>query len=135
VVGAIELGEHDRGDARRMARAAAMMGGELELLHVVYRPEEMAIPASLDASFQRQLVAARKRLETIANGVGARSRVVSGRPEDEIAAAAARQKAGLIILALRRGRGIFGQHQGATTYRVLCSSGIPVLALPPARTT
>jgi nucleotide-binding universal stress UspA family protein len=54
-----------------------------------------------------------------------------GRPEDEIAAAAAGAKADLIILALRRGHGIFGPRQGATTYRVLCSSPTPVLALPP----
>jgi hypothetical protein len=54
-----------------------------------------------------------------------------GRPEDEIIAAASEARAGFIILALRRGRGIFGPRQGATTYRILCTSSIPVLALPP----
>ncbi len=133
VIGAVELGEYDLLDARRMARAAKMMGGQLTLVHVVYRAAGVpAISASLDAYYQRQLAAARKRLVSIAKSVGAKNRVILGRPEDGIAAAASEAKAGLIILALRRGRGIFGRHQGATTYRVLCSSTIPVLALPPA---
>lgn len=132
VIGAVDLGEYDLPDARRMARAAAMMGGQLTLVHVVYRAGVPATSASLDVHDRRQLAAAQKRLAGIAKSVGAKSRVVLGRPEDEIAAAASDAKAGLIILALRRGRGIFGPRQGATTYRVLCSSTIPVLALPPA---
>jgi nucleotide-binding universal stress UspA family protein len=128
VIGAIELGEHARHDARRMARATEMMGGQLTLVHVVYRAGDVPTVSY----YQPQLAAAQKRLQGIAKSVGAKSRVLLGRPEDEIAAAASEAKAGLIILALRQGRGIFGPRQGATTYRVLCSSTIPVLALPPA---
>jgi nucleotide-binding universal stress UspA family protein len=134
ILGAIELGEDDRTDARRMARAAAMMGAQLTLVHVVHRATGVAVrpAASLDVFYGQQLAAAGKRLQSIAESVGAKSRVVLGKPEDGIAAAASEARAGLIILALRRGRGIFGPRQGATTYRVLCSSTIPVLALPPA---
>jgi nucleotide-binding universal stress UspA family protein len=131
VVGAIDFGPNDRADARMMAQAAEMMGGRLTLVHVVYPAAGPAFSASLDAYSKRQLATSRKRLQTIAKTVRAKSRVVLGRPEDGIATAASEVKAGLIILALRRGRGIFGQRQGATTYRVLCTSTIPVLALPP----
>lgn len=128
LIGAIELGEHDHADARRMAQAAKRIGGQLTLVHVVYRAGDLTAASY----YQSQLADAQERLESIAKSVGAKSRVLLGRPEDEIAAAASEAKAGLIILALRRGRGIFGRRQGATTYRVLCSSTIPVMALPPA---
>ncbi len=133
IIGAIELGQHAQFDARRMARAAEMIGGQLTLVHVVPRASGVpALSASLGVYYERQVAAAQKRLLGVAKSVGAESRVALGRPEDEIAVAASKAKAGIIILALRRGRGIFGPRQGATTYRVLCSSTIPVLALPPA---
>ena len=133
VVGAIELGPDDREDARRMARAAAKTGGPLTLVHVVYRaPGLPASSGAFDPDYERRLAEARKRLDRLAASVGAASRVVTGRVEDEIGRAATDAKAGLIILALRKGRGIFGPRQGSTTYRLLCTSAIPVLALPPA---
>jgi nucleotide-binding universal stress UspA family protein len=115
-----------------MARAAALMGGPLTLLHVVRRvPDLLGTPALVDPYHHRQLNEARKRLKEIADRVGAASRVVLGIPEDEITTTASEMKAGLIVLALRRGRGLFGPRQGTTTYRILCASTTPVLALPP----
>jgi hypothetical protein len=67
----------------------------------------------------------------IAKSVRASAGVVLGYPDEEIPAAALDAGAGLILLALRRGRGIFGRRQGTTTYHVLCGSPVPVLALPP----
>jgi nucleotide-binding universal stress UspA family protein len=132
VLGALELGPNDRNDARRMARAAKRIGGPLTLLHVVHRPDHLAPPASrFDSGHERQLKVAGKRLEHLAKSVGAASRMAIGVPEDEIAAAATGLKAGLVVLALRRGRGLFGPRQGTTTYRLLCASATPVLALPP----
>lgn len=132
ILGAIDLGPHEAQDARRMARMASMMGGSLTLLHVVNESAGLpAFAASLQAHHQNEHERAARRLAAIASSVGAGHRVVSGRPEDEIAAAAKKVNAALIILALRRGRGIFGRRQGATTYRVLSSSTTPVLALPP----
>jgi nucleotide-binding universal stress UspA family protein len=128
MIGAIELGEHDLADARRMATAADMLGGQMTLVHVVHRSSD--VPTI--SSYEPQLKAVRKRLDSVAKRVSAKRRVLVGRPEDEIAAAATDVNAVLIILALRRGRGIFGPRQGATTYRLLCSSTTPVLALPPA---
>jgi nucleotide-binding universal stress UspA family protein len=131
VLGALELGANEVADARRIARAAAMLGGPLTLLHVVTRvPDLLGSPAQVDPYHHRQLLAARKKIEQIANGVEAASRVALGIPEDEIADVASEMKAGLIVLALRRGRGLFGSRQGTTTYRILCASRTPVLALP-----
>jgi nucleotide-binding universal stress UspA family protein len=132
VLAAVELGPDDRADAKRMARAAARIGGRLTLLHVVRRvPDLLGMPPLVDPYHHRQLNEARKRLKEIADGVGAASRVVLGIPEDEITTTASEMKAGLIVLALRRGRGLFGPRQGTTTYRILCASTTPVLALPP----
>jgi nucleotide-binding universal stress UspA family protein len=132
VLAAVELGPNDRTDARRMARAAARIGGPLTLLHVVRRvPDLLGTPALVDPYHHGQLNEARKRLKEIADQVGAASRVVLGIPEDEITATASEMKAGLIVLALRRGRGLFAPRQGTTTYRILCASTTPVLALPP----
>jgi len=132
VVAALELGPNGRGDATRMARAAARIGGPLTLLHVVRRVTDLlGTPALVDPYHHRRLNEARKGLKEIADGVGAASRVVLGIPEDEITATASEMKAGLIVLALRRGRGLFGPRQGTTTYRILCASTTPVLALPP----
>jgi nucleotide-binding universal stress UspA family protein len=131
VLAAIELGPNARTDATRMARAAALVGGPLTLVHVVRMPDLLGTSALLDPHHHRPLKEARKRLKEIADHVGAASRVVLGIPEDEITATAAEMKAGLIVLALRRGRGLFGPRQGTTTYRILCASATPVLALPP----
>jgi nucleotide-binding universal stress UspA family protein len=56
-----------------------------------------------------------------------------GYPPDEIAAVAAEQKAGLIIMSLRGRSGLFGEPAGSCTYQVLCHGVAPVLALPDAR--
>jgi hypothetical protein len=37
----------------------------------------------------------------------------------------------MIAMVLRAGRGLFGARQGSTTYRVLCGTPLPVLALTP----
>jgi nucleotide-binding universal stress UspA family protein len=132
VLAAVELGANDRTDAKRMARAAARIGGPLTLLHVVRRvPDLLGTPALVDPYHHGRLNEARTRLKEIADSVGAASRVVLGIPEDEITATASEMKAGLIILALRRGRGLFAPRQGTTTYRILSASATPVLALPP----
>lgn len=131
VLGAIELGPTDRGDARGMAGVAAMFGAALTLLHVVpATPGPSWFAPRLAQHDRSRLLAAQARLDAIARSVGGQSRVVLGHPSEEIPAVALDTKAALIILALRRGRGLFGARQGTTTYRVLGGSPIPVLALP-----
>jgi nucleotide-binding universal stress UspA family protein len=131
VLGAIELGPTDRGDARRVARAAAALGAPLTLVHAVPITAGPPWIAARIAEHDRSRTAgAHARLDALAKEAGARTRVVLGRPSEEIAATAADLKASLIVLVLRRGRGLFGPRQGTTTYQVLCCSPIPVLALP-----
>jgi nucleotide-binding universal stress UspA family protein len=132
ILGAIDLGPNDRSDARSMADVARRLGAPLTLLHVVPR---VAGPPFLAPQLERhdrqRFEAARARLTGIAKSVKASARVVLGYPDEEIPAAALDAEAGLIVLALRRGRGIFGRRQGTTTYHVLCGSPVAVLALPP----
>ena len=132
VLGAIELGPYSRGDARRMATAAEALGGPLTLMHVVpITPGPPWFTPQLERHDQVRLVAAQARLDKIAAAVKAGSRVVLGRPSEEIPAAALDARAGVVALVLRRGRGLLGPRQGTTTYQVLCGSTVPVLALPP----
>ena len=134
IVGAIELGRNERSDALRIARVAKMLGQPLTLLHAVAKTEVHPFLApQLEQEDCRRLADAHSRLSRLAQSVGAASRVVLGRPDEEIPAAALERRAALVVLALRRGRGLFGSRQGTTTYRVLCGSTVPVLALPPVR--
>jgi nucleotide-binding universal stress UspA family protein len=131
VVGAIELSSTARHDARRVARVAQTLGAPLTLLHVVApTPGPPWFAPELQAHEQPRLVAAQARLDALANAVKADSRVVLGDPHEEIPSVAEHLKAGLIVMTLRPGHGLFGKRQGTTTYQVLCTSTIPVLALP-----
>jgi hypothetical protein len=80
---------------------------------------------------QVRLAAARTRLERIARDLGpapnADCQIVIGDPAEQIPAIATDSKIGLIVLTLRSAAGV---PQGTTTYRVLGSVTIPVLALP-----
>lgn len=63
---------------------------------------------------------------------GARSEALTafGDPAEEIAKIAKERGAGLIVIGLH-GSPLAGPRMGSVTYRVLCLSQIPVLALPP----
>ena len=133
ILGAIELGSTDRGDARRFARLATQLGASLTLLHVVpVTPGPAWFVRQLEAHDRARVAAARARLDAVAKSAKARARVTLGRPDEASPAVALEVGAGLIVLALRRGRGLFGARQGTTTYHVLCGTKIPVLALPPS---
>jgi nucleotide-binding universal stress UspA family protein len=77
-----------------------------------------------------------RRLDLVVRGltdIHVDRRVLLGDPAEEIAAAAADLRAGLTVLFLRRGHGLFGARPGSITYRVLCGTSTPVLAFPPSR--
>lgn len=131
ILGAIELGPQDRGDARRIAAAAKKVGGSLTLLHVV---SALSSYPSLASRRERQrFVAAEARLAKLAREIRADFCVALGEVADRIPAAARSAKADIVVLVLRPRRGLFGARQGTMTYRVLCEAGTPVLALPPRR--
>lgn len=67
-------------------------------------------------------------------GVKAEALTAFGDPAEEIAKIARDRRAGLIVIGLH-GSPLAGPRMGSVTYRVLCLSQTPVLALPPALKT
>ena len=136
---AIDLGAEASSDAGRAAAVARGLHARLLLAYVVPPdPVPLWLSARLRVSQKEQLANARAALARVAAGLGTDLkvdvRVQLGDPADEIAALAAAARAGLIIVALRKGEGAFGAAQGSITYRIL-SGGctVPVLALPGER--
>ncbi len=134
IVAAIELDNHPSRDVRRAARVARSLRTSLLLVHVV-RP--VAGPPWLQPQLSSQdrvrLTAARDRLQALGasvKGVKVQTRTALGDPAVGIAALVADQNAGLLIMILRRGRGLFGPRRGSITYRVLSGTTTPLLAIP-----
>ena len=57
--------------------------------------------------------------EAVGAGVPIEARVVTGSPADEIAALAAEERIGVVVMHLRKGPGLFGSHAGSIAYHVL----------------
>lgn len=134
IVAAIELDNHPAADVHKAARVARRFRTSLLLVHVV-RP--VAGPPWLQPQLSSQervrLTAARDRLRALGasvKGVKVQTRTALGDPAEEIAALVADQNAGLLIMILRRGRGLFGPRRGSISYRVLSGTTAPLLAIP-----
>ena len=134
IIAAVELDNHASSDVRAAATVASMFGTSLLLVHVV-RP--VLGPPWLQTHLRDQdrarLTKARDRLQALGDSVKrmkVQTRIALGDPAEEIAALAADSEASLVILILRRGRGLFGPRKGSITYRVLCGSPTPLLAVP-----
>jgi nucleotide-binding universal stress UspA family protein len=137
IVAAIEFGPRVRNDVQRAAEVARWAGARLVLAHIVPVP---VMPPWFSANLDAHLRIERSKAETALDALRAdlkdmRSTVCVrvGHPPDEIAAVAAEEKAGLIVMALRKRAGMFGEAAGAWAYRVLCHGVAPVLALPESR--
>lgn len=136
VLAAIELGSEALADARNAAAIARGFEADLILAHVV-EPEQapQRLMARLRSWKKDRLADARtalaKLVAEVSDGLRVEARVLPGEPTEQIAALAADTGAGLLIVALRRGEGMFGAAQGSMTYRVLCGGGtVPILGLP-----
>jgi nucleotide-binding universal stress UspA family protein len=131
VLAGIDLDANSSSDVRAFATIARTFGRPLTLVHVVepgQLPPWLAGFANRDS--QSRAAAARTALDRLA-GAEVETRVLVGDPSRHIPKLAKQAGAGLILLALRRGDGLFGSAQGTITYRVLSSgSTIPVLAVP-----
>jgi nucleotide-binding universal stress UspA family protein len=119
-------------DAEEIARA---FGTGLVLVHVV--PPIQTPPwfrADLSAHWRMRVTNAQRQLESLAkmvgSGVDIERRVVAGRPADEISAAAAEERIGLVVMHHRKGPGWFGSRAGSIASRVLRHAVTPVLVLP-----
>lgn len=141
---AVELSPRAREDVRATAEIARVFGRDLTLVHIVTpTPGAPWLARALRGHDRARLKAARARLEELARwartllGAHVESRALLGHPAEEISAMANDIRAGLIVLTLRRGHGLFGARQGTITYQVLCGAATPVLALrqqsPPGR--
>jgi nucleotide-binding universal stress UspA family protein len=136
VVAAIELGGRAREDVDSAARIAHWFGRPLLLVSIV---DDIDAPTWLQGALtghERIRVAQASRelaaLEAVARQrVEVESRVVCGRPADEIAAISASERSRLVITALRDRRGWFGARRGSVSYHVLSHAVAPVLACPP----
>jgi nucleotide-binding universal stress UspA family protein len=133
---AIDLDADASADLRSAEHVARAFNLELVLAHIV-EPDRMppwlaafgrSRGQTAAASARAELASLATRLEPDLRGD---TRVLVGNPSDQIGALAKEVDAGLIIVSLRRGDGLFGAAQGTVTYRIL-SSGcpIPILALP-----
>ena len=122
---AVDLGRRLRNDVATATEVADGLGTLVVLLHVV-QPHNRS-----------RLLKARARLEKLRQKLTSSTvvacRVLAGKPDEQIAAAAADADVDLVILTRRRGKGLFGARLGSTSYQVLCEAGTPVLALPSNR--
>ncbi len=130
----IDFGPRDRADALAAAVAAKELGVQLQLVHVVEPIADVPwlelAEARRNQQRARRAAARRTRLQDDLHSVVPSVRVESGKPADRIAAIAARNHVGLVIMTRRKGQGLFGPRQGSISYEVLNKSNTPVLALP-----
>ena len=135
IMASVDFRSGSQSDVRAAADIARAHGADLVLVHAI--PQATLPPwyqADLTAHWHRRVRKAQRRLELLAKGVGAGlqvdTRVISGNPAEELAALAAKERVGLVVMPLRKGTGIFGSRTGSMAYRVLGRAAAPVLALP-----
>jgi nucleotide-binding universal stress UspA family protein len=82
---------------------------------------------------------ARRQLDELCGALGedlsAECRVVVGDPAETVAALAAKERADLLILTLRKSPGLLRGRTRGTAYRILCAARRPVLAWPAQAST
>lgn len=137
ILAPLALGTHAVSDLLRAADIARRFHSSLRIVHAVAPP---AAPAWLHTEAEAharirkaKAVATLERLRTSLKGVNVVLDVRLGHPADEIAAVAAEQRTGLIVMTLRGRGGLFGDAAGVVAYHVLSHAVAPVLALPVVR--
>ncbi len=136
IMAAVELDRGGRQDVATATELARWLGTSLLVLHVVDAvPAPAWMAADRSAHDRIRISQAQLQLEQLAavaeNDVTTETRVVCGQPADEIAAAAAAERIGLLVTGLRDRRGWFGARRGSVSYHVLTHAVTPVLACPP----
>ena len=135
ILAPVDLRDGSASDIRDAVGIARAFGASLVLVHVV--PQITPPPwyrADLSAHWRMRVAKAQQQLDSLAEAVGAavpvEARVVSGSPADEIAALAAEERIGVVVMHLRKGPGLFGSRAGSIAYHVLRHAVTPVLVLP-----
>lgn len=131
----VDLREQSARDVRAGERIARALGRGLLLLHVL--PPIQAPPwfrADFTATARLEATKAGRQLESLARSVGSGvrvdTRVARGKAADEVAALAAEEGIGLVVMRRRRGPGVLGSRAGSIASRVLRHAVTPVLVLP-----
>jgi nucleotide-binding universal stress UspA family protein len=134
IVAAVDL-QGPESEVHAAAEIAGALAADLVLVHAI--PQTMPPPwyrADLTSHGNQLVAEAQQRLEALARSVGAgltvHTRVLSGSPAQAVAAMAAEDQVGLVVMHLRKGTGIFGARTGSITYRLLSRAVVPVMALP-----
>jgi nucleotide-binding universal stress UspA family protein len=136
LMAAVELDRAARLDVVAAAEVARWFDASLLFVHVV---ENVSAPAWLipdrGVHDRIRIAQAQQQLERLVRAaktdIRVETRVVCGRPPDQIAAAAAAEQVGLVLTTLRDRRGWFGARRGSVSYDVLSHAVAPVLAYPP----
>jgi nucleotide-binding universal stress UspA family protein len=134
IIGAVDLDERSKQDARTIAGLARWFGSSVVLAHVV--PEFKAPPwllTRLRPHDRTRITQAQSRLTALAGRLPqqakVKTRVLFGDAAAQIGALAAREHAGLVITTLRPARDWLGPRRGSISYDVLLQANTPVLAL------
>jgi nucleotide-binding universal stress UspA family protein len=127
---AVDLTDYRAADVKALRGVLKLFGVRPMFLHVM---QPVAFPSWFRSPGTRQSdTEAHAALRTLAGKVGVKAdcQLLFGDPADEIAAAAASARAGLVILKLRRAPRFTGPRRGSITYRVAARGTTPVLAVP-----
>jgi nucleotide-binding universal stress UspA family protein len=138
IVAPVDLSASSGPQADVAAAIAAALSVPLVLVHVL---EPLFIPYNIRVAMGGVDAARREQAEGQLTAIADRlpspvrreTLVLVGDPSEEITRLADARHAGLIVMGLHSS-GMLGPRMGSVTYRVLCLSHSPVLAVPP-RTT
>ena len=112
LIAPIDLGEQSERDARQAADLALWFDARLLLVHVVSKIQTPPwLRANLAAHDRIRIATAQSTLESVRTALGpkikAACRVVMGDPADEIAALAAKERSGLVVMTLHGEGGLW----------------------------
>ena len=134
ILAAIDLGPGASADVQAATALARWFGAALTLVHVVEKTRAPRwLSLGLGEHDRTRVARAMARLSRLARkdqGVTVDTQVVVGEPAGQLAALASDQDVGLVIVTLRGADRLFGDRKGDTTYRVVCETSTPVLAVP-----
>lgn len=136
IVAPVDLSPASRHQATVAAGLSEAAGVPLILVHVIEPKSRLAARLHLPGIEAGRRAVAEEALRQIAAsfppGVHAETLIAYGDPPEELAKVVRDRRAGLVVMGLH-GSPPMGPRMGSVTYRMLCLSNSPVLALPPER--
>ena len=136
IIAALELNGEPERELRAAVHVAKWFGSSLLIVHVVSgRSAPPWLRERLRDQRRGREKAAAEQLEALASRaagpVRIDARVLRGDVAAAIASAAAAERSGLVITALRDRQAWFGAARGSISYHVLSRTETPVMAIPP----